>query len=163
MPTALPVRVIASPRRKKTVAARIVDGVIEVRVPSSLDAATRDEHVADLVAKLERQRTSAHIDLEGRARALARRYDLPEPDTISWSTRQNDRWGSCSVSDRSVRISDRLVALPPWVLDYVIVHELAHLLQPDHSPAFHDLVARYPRADRAIGFLEAVALGHAGG
>lgn len=162
MPAPLPIRVIASARRKKTVAARIVDGVIEVRVPETLDAATRDEHVANLTSKLERQRAAGPIDLDERARRLARRFDLPRPDTIVWSSRQNVRWGSCTVADRSVRISDRLADLPPWVLDYVIVHELAHLVEPDHGPAFTALVSRYPRAERAMGFLEAVSLGYAG-
>jgi len=163
MPAPLPVRVISSSRRKKTVAAQIVDGVIEVRVPAALDAATRDEHVADLVGKLERQRAAGRIDLAARAGVLARRFALPVPSDISWSNRQTGRWGSCTVEDRSIRISDRLVDLPPWVLDYVIVHELAHLREPNHSPEFHALVARFPRAERAIGFLEAVSLGHAGG
>lgn len=160
MPGPLPVRVISSARRKKTVGARIVDGVIEVRVPATLDAAERDEHVADLVSRLERQRAAGRIDLAERARVLGRRFGLPVPSHIDWSNRQNGRWGSCTVSDGSIRISDRLAELPPWVLDYVIVHELAHLRQPNHSPEFHALVSRYPRSERAIGFLEAVSMGH---
>jgi predicted metal-dependent hydrolase len=45
------------------------------------------------------------------------------------------------------------------VLDYVLVHELAHLVVPDHSPAFHEIVDRYPRAERARGFLIAMSRG----
>jgi predicted metal-dependent hydrolase len=52
-----------------------------------------------------------------------------------------------------VRISSAVARFPPWVLDYVIVHELAHLRRPDHSRAFWKLVERYPRAERARGYL----------
>ena len=78
-----------------------------------------------------------------------------------WSGRQTRRWGSCSPADATIRISDRLAELPLWVLDYVIVHELAHLAEANHGPGFHALVARYPRSERAVGFLEAVSLGYA--
>ncbi len=159
----LPVRVITSARRTKTVAARIVDGVIEVRVPARLDPASRDQAVSSLVAKLERRRAAGRIDLPARARELANRHDLPVPTRISWSNRQHHRWGSCSTTDSTIRISERLAELPLWVLDYVIVHELAHLVEPDHGSAFQALVSRYPRSERASGFLEAVSLGHAGG
>ena len=163
MPLApLPVRVIESARRKKTVSARIVDDTIEVRVPAHMRTAERERHVADLVRRLEKKRAKGTVDLAARARELARRHDLPEPTTIVWSDRQNRRWGSCTPATGAVRISHRLAEVPTWVLDHVIVHELAHLVVPDHSPAFHELVARYPKAERAEGFLIAMALGHAG-
>ena len=157
----LPVNVIASARRKKTIAARIVDGAIQVRVPATLTGLERDRQVNALVARLERSRTATQIDLAGRARMLARRYDLPEPAEIVWSPRQNMRWASCTPGDRRIRVSDRLASYPQWVVDYVIVHELAHLAEPNHSAEFHRLVARYPKAERAEGFLDAVSLGHA--
>ena len=51
---------------------------------------------------------------------------------------------------------------PGWVVDHVIVHELAHLVEPNHSPAFYDLIRDVPDAEKAEGFLLAVSLGHAG-
>ena len=66
---------------------------------------------------------------------------------------------SCSTSDGIIRISDRLRGLPTWVLDYVIVHELAHLTHRRHDAAFYALADRYPQAERARGFLLAVDLG----
>jgi predicted metal-dependent hydrolase len=52
-----------------------------------------------------------------------------------------------------LRSRRRCHPFPVWVLDYVLVHELAHLAVADHGPRFHALVARYPRAERAVGFL----------
>ena len=88
-----------------------------------------------------------------RARALARRHDLPLPVRVEWSDRQQARWGSCDPADGVIRVSRRLAAFPIWVLDYVLVHELAHLAVADHGPRFQALVARYPAAERAVGFL----------
>lgn len=157
----LPVRITVSDRRKKTISAKIVDGVLDVRVPSSVTTAVRDAHIRDLAKRLARKRASTEVDLEKRAAILAKRYGLPKPTTITWSSRQNTRWGSCTPSTGAVRISDRMSEMPLWVVDYVIVHELAHLVHPDHSADFHALVARYPRVERAEGFLEAVSLGFA--
>lgn len=59
-------------------------------------------------------------------------------------------------------ISTRLAAEPAWVLDYVIMHGLGHLIVPGHGPAFWRVVERYPRSERARGFLMAPGLEHAG-
>jgi predicted metal-dependent hydrolase len=82
------------------------------------------------------------------------------PDTIRWVDNQEWRWGSCTPADRAIRISSRLVREPPWVLDYVIVHEMAHLLVHGHGPAFWDVVGRYPLTERARGFLLARGADH---
>jgi predicted metal-dependent hydrolase len=150
---ALPVEVVRSRRRRKTVEAQVVDGVIRVSVPALMSKADEAVYVADVVAKLERKYRSGHVDLDARATQLARRYRLPEPRSIRWSDNQRSRWGSCSIARAEIRISTRLADLPAWVLDYVIVHELAHLVEARHGPAFDALVARYPKAERAIGYL----------
>lgn len=150
---ALPVDVIRSRKRKKTVHAEVVDGRIRVLVPAWMSKTDEQEYVAHLVEKLEKRYSSAHIDLARRAHTLATRYDLPLPASITWSDVQQQRWGSCTIQTRAIRISSRLAPWPDWVLDYVIVHELAHLVEANHSPAFHALVNRYPRAERAQGFL----------
>ncbi|HEX4867172.1 MAG TPA: M48 family metallopeptidase [Acidimicrobiales bacterium] len=157
-PPPLPVEVVRSAKRRKSVAARIVDGRIVVRVPQWMSKAQEAEHVAALVAKLERQRTSTIVDLPSRARLLSRRYDLPEPASIRWVSNQRSRWGSCTPAHGEIRISDRIAGFPDWVVDAVIVHELAHLVHLDHSPAFWELAHRYPRTERALGFLIAKQL-----
>ncbi len=157
----MPVRITVSKRRKKTVAGKIVDGVLDVRVPEGLPKAVRDAHIRDIAKRLYRKKASTELDLESRAVTLAKKYGLPTPTSIVWSARQNTRWGSCTPSTGSVRLSDRLAQMPQWVIDYVIVHELAHLVHLHHNDEFHALVARFPRAERAEGFLEAVSLGFA--
>ena len=149
----LPVEVVRSTRRRKTVQAELRDGVIRVHVPARLTQREIDGYVAELVPRLERRFRADHVDLVQRAATLARRYRLPVPATVSWSDHQRRRWGSCSIQSRDIRLSARLADYPPWVLDYVLVHELAHLVVPDHGAAFQELVDRYPRAERARGFL----------
>jgi predicted metal-dependent hydrolase len=107
--------------------------------------------------RVARKRAGARIDLDQRAAQLAARYGLPRPASITWSERQQQRWGSCTPGDRSIRISTRMAQMPAWVLDYVIVHELAHLVESGHGPAFKTLVDRYPKAERARGYLIAKA------
>ena len=57
-----------------------------------------------------------------------------------------------------IRISDRIASFPDWVLDAVVVHELAHLVEANHGRAFHELANRYPKQERATGFLLAMGL-----
>lgn len=153
------VRVVRSAKRRKTVNARVVDGVIEVRVPARMSKADEKRFVAELVERIERRELEKHVDVGQRSRELAQRFDLPLPASIRFVDNQHSRWGSCSIESREIRLSSRLANYPTWVLDYVIVHELAHLVVAEHSPAFHALVDRYPRAERARGYLHAKADG----
>ena len=107
--------------------------------------------------RLRRKLSSHHIDLPARAARLAKAHGLAGPEQITWSDRQEWRWGSCTPSRGTIRISRRLASMPDWVLDYVIVHELAHLEVPGHGADFEALVRRYPRAERARGYLIAKA------
>jgi predicted metal-dependent hydrolase len=153
----LTVEVVRSPRRRKTVSARKVGGVVRVSIPATMTRAEERHWVAEMLRRLERLETVREIDLTRRARRLAARYRLPVPTSIRWADNQEQRWGSCTPSEGSVRISSRVAAEPGWVLDYVIVHELAHLVEPRHSDRFWALVRRYPRAERARGWLMARA------
>jgi predicted metal-dependent hydrolase len=99
-------------------------------------------------------------DLRRRASDLNRRYfdGKLKPREIKWVTNQRHRYGSCTPSTATIRISDRVASMPLWVLDYVLVHELAHLVEANHSARFWKLVARYPLTERARGYLIAVGL-----
>jgi predicted metal-dependent hydrolase len=159
MPTE--VVVIRSARRRKTVSARRVDGVVRVSIPATMTRAEEERWVAEMVRRLDRSARAAGIDLTERAARLAERHRLPRPASIRWVDNQELRWGSCTPADGTVRISSRLAGEPGWVLDYVIVHELAHLLEPGHGRRFWALVSRYPRTERARGWLMARAAGPA--
>lgn len=148
-----PVDVVRSRKRKRTIQGSFVDGRIRILMPAGMGAEEEKCQVDQMVARLLRSRQAEEIDLVERARRLGLKYGLPTPNLIEWSERQNSRWGSCTISDRHIRISSRLANMPTWVLDYVIVHEMAHLAVPGHSPAFHSLVERYELGERAEGYL----------
>jgi predicted metal-dependent hydrolase len=98
--------------------------------------------------------------LARRAASLADRYvDGVRPASIRWVTNQGKRWGSCTAQTGEIRLSHRLRAVPEWVLDATIVHELTHLVHPNHSPHFHQIANRYPRQREATIFLEGYSLG----
>ena len=163
-PAMTEVEVRRSARRRRTVSAYRADGRIVVLVPARLSAAEEAAWVDRMVARLAKralpdgdealQRRATEVSarwLEGRARAAS----------VRWSERQQRRWGSCTTSTGAIRLSRRLEDMPPYVIDYVLVHELAHLLVPDHSPDFWAWVDRYPDVARARAFLEGVE--HASG
>ena len=147
------VEVIRSRRRRKTIQAYEVGGVLRVAIPATCSAEEEAHWVGVMVKRFERRRSTATVDLEARARRLAAAHHLPVPADIRWVDNQTTLWGSCTSVDKTIRISSRLAAMPRWVLDYVIVHELAHLVEPGHGPAFNALANRYPRAERARGYL----------
>jgi len=147
------VEVIRSTRRKRTVGAEMRGDVLRVTVPSWMSAADEQQWVSKMSASFRRKHSAARIDLQRRAATLAHRHGLPVPDEIRWADDMTTRWGSCTPATRTIRISTRLTGFPHWVLDYVIVHELCHLRVRGHDDDFWALVHRYPKAERAIGYL----------
>ncbi len=158
------IRLVRSSRRTKTVGARLLGDLIEVRVPEGLAPERERELVDKLVTRLQsrvsRAERKGDEGLMSRAQELNRRYFDGKLRFVSvrFVANQHSRFGSCSPDVGAIRLSDRLARVPDWVRDYVLVHELAHLLQPNHSPEFWRLVHRYPRAERAIGYLMALGL-----
>ena len=157
------VEVRVSHRRKKTAGAHWEGDRIVVVVPAHLRGPAREQMVDELAGRLRRHRphlAASDEDLRARAFDLGRRYlDGVAPSSIRWSAAQRKRWGSCTIGTGEVRISERLRVVPTWVLDAVIVHELAHILEATHSPRFRELENRYPRQQDAECFLEGYALG----
>lgn len=160
------VEVRRSHRRQRTVTAYREGGRVVVCVPARFTKAEERHWIdtmLDRLAARERRRRPGDSRLLVRSRELSRRHldGRADPVSVRWSGDQRSRWGSCTPTDGSIRVSDRLKGVPGWVLDYVLVHELVHLLVVDHGPAFWALVDRYPRAERARGFLD--GLSHASG
>lgn len=152
------VEVRRSKRRRRTVSAYRDGDVIVVQIPAAMSRRDERTWVAEMVARLERQETRrrpSDEQLLARAITLSDAWlgGMASPSSVRWVSNQKTRWGSCSPGDRSIRLSERLQQMPTWVVDYVLLHELAHLLEPGHGPAFWAWVDRYPKAERAKGYL----------
>lgn len=147
-----------SKRRRRTVSAYRDGDRIVVMIPASLSRREEAEWVETMVARLERserRRRPSDAALMQRAMSLSDRHlgGLAVPESVRWVDNQNSRWGSCTPGDRTIRLSARLQGMPAWVIDYVLVHELAHLLESGHDANFWAWVDRYPQAERAKGYL----------
>lgn len=151
-----------SRRRTRTVSAYREGGKVVVLIPARMSRAEEATWVKAMVEKLERserRRRPTDEALMARAADLSAGYldGLAQPETVRWVANQNSRWGSCTPADSAIRLSTRLQGMPGWVIDYVLLHELAHLLEAGHTKRFWALVDRYPKAERAKGFLEGAA------
>lgn len=158
------VEVRRSKQRRRTIAARLEGNRVIVMIPATLSKAQEKLEVERIVNRLlnrveGRQRTDA--DLMKRARHLSNSYlgGLAKPESVRWVSNQKTRWGSCTPGERTIRLSDRLQGMPGWVVDYVLVHELAHLIEAGHSDEFWAWVANYPQAEKAKGYLEGFSAG----
>lgn len=159
------VEVIRSAKRKRTISAKLVGEVIQVRVPAGMPAAQEAEEVAAVVAKLEARLASntspiTNADLERRAEKLNEQVLEGNAafSSIRWVTNQNSRWASCTATTGEIRVSHRLQQVPGYVLDAVLVHELVHtFIRSGHSAEFWEWADRAPQAERAKGYLEAYA------
>ncbi|WP_448615759.1 M48 metallopeptidase family protein [Modestobacter sp. URMC 112] len=163
------VEVRRSARRRRTVTAYRENGRTVVLIPAAFSAAEEQRWVDQMVAKLQtreerrRRALASDRDLMSRATALSEAFFAGRavPRSVRWVDNQNRRWGSCTPSEGTIRLSNRLRGMPEFVVDYVLVHELAHLIEPGHDDRFWALVHAYPRAERALGFLEGVEFGSA--
>ncbi len=155
-----------SARRRRTLQARREGDRIVVLVPATLPARDCERLVRQLVDRVRAReaggRRRGDEALEQAAVRLAKEL-APDLDLVTrltgvtWSGRQNRRWGSCTTTTGEIRLSSRLQSFPSWVVDYVLFHELVHLVEANHSARFHQLVRRFPDHDRATGFLEGVS------
>src|ERR1700754_3128339 len=145
------VEVRRSQRRRRTVSAYRDGERVVVLIPDQFSRAEETEWVDKMLARLA-----------ARAQRLIGQYlaefaRTAQPASVRWVTNQNGRWGSCTPADRSIRVSHRIQEMPDWVIDYVLLHELAHLVVPNHTARFWALVGRSPKTERARGYLEGVA------
>ena len=170
-----PVEVRRSARRTRTVAAFWENGTAVVAIPARFTAAQEKEWVQRMLAKLHRQgerrsasgrkRPTSDAALAAHASQLSERYlgGKATPASVRWVSNQNSRWGSATPADGTIRLSDKLRPMPQWVIDYVLLHELAHLLVAGHNAAFWKLLEAYPETARAKAFLEGVSFAMARG
>ena len=153
------VEVRRSPRRRRTVSAYREGDRTVVLIPAQMSAREEERWVRAMLDRLERRERRTALnepELARRALTLSAQYlgGRARPMSVRWVANQAARWGSCTPVDGSIRISDRVRGMPEYVVDYVLLHELAHLLVPNHGPDFWALLEAYPRTERARGYLE---------
>jgi predicted metal-dependent hydrolase len=151
-----------SARRRRTVSAYRDGGQIVVMIPGRFTRTEEAEWVQRMVARLStapHTRRGGDIALAHRAAELSTSYlgGRARPASVRWVKAMRTRWASCTPTDGTIRLSERLQEMPAWVRDYVLVHELTHLLVPGHGPDFWSLAGRYPRTERARGYLDGVS------
>lgn len=168
-----PVIVRRSTRRRKTISATVESGQVIVSIPATLTTQETNKWVDTMLKRLQKQqqrRTRTHHNpqnadehLMKRSRQLVDKYLGGQiyPESVRWSTQQRRVWGNCKPGARTIRLNVALQKMPDWVVDYVLVHELAHLLEASHNKRFWDLVAAYPKTERARGYLEGVVAAEA--
>ena len=112
-----------------------------------------------LTPRAMRLAESATTRVARRAAELSRDYlgGRAVPVSVRWVDNQASRWGSATPAHGTIRISRAVAAMPAYVRDYVLLHELAHLIEPGHTPRFWGLLGRYERLERARGYLAGYA------
>jgi len=160
------VEVRRSPRRKSTVTAYRDGDTLIVLIPAGMSRAEEKHWVAEMERKLRRKESrrasparESDAALMARCAQLSARYldQSALPRSVRWVPPMRTRWASCTPTDATIRVSERLRNVPSWVLDYVLVHELAHLRVAGHDARFWSLVRSYPKTERAIGYLEGLS------
>ena len=165
LPTDLPAhRVIRKERRRRSISAFRQGGVIEIHIPAKMSRRQEIEIIPEMISMVlrrEARERKTDLQLMQIGIELLTQY-LPEFDThpasINWRN-MNERWGSCTTVDKTIRISDRLVGSPSYVLNYIIFHELIHLQVPNHDSDFYNYLGRYTDTAKAEAFLEGFELG----
>lgn len=133
-----------------------------VLIPAQMSAREEERWVKAMVDRLdsrERRGKPSEVELAARAAGLSERYlgGRAVPRSVRWVTNQGARWGSCTPVDASIRLSDRLHGMPEFVVNYVLLHELAHLIEPNHGAGFWKLLEAFPQLERARGYLDGFA------
>jgi predicted metal-dependent hydrolase len=158
------VKIIRSHRRKRTVSARLDKDVLLVSAPLMISGERLGRIIDDLKSRFERKKLKEELDqkqdLTEIAATLNQEYfdNKLKINSIVYAPNQNRQFGCCSYREGNIRISHRVGLMPKWVRNYVLVHEMAHLVVPNHSRAFWEIVARYKLAERARGYLLAAGL-----
>ncbi|MCU0650877.1 MAG: DUF45 domain-containing protein [Candidatus Omnitrophica bacterium] len=153
------VKVVRTRRRRRSASARLIKNTLVVRVPHRISDEDLQAIVREFWGKIEKKllkkKLNSGQDLARRAKELNREYFSGKLRlcSIEYVTDQNSKFGCCDYSRNKIRIAHHVAAMPAWVRDYVLVHELCHLVHPDHGADFWKLVSRYKLTERAKGYL----------
>jgi len=157
-------KIIRSRRRRRTVSARIIKDTLLISAPAMLSQERLDRIVADFKIKFERKKIKEDLDRKQSLGDIARKINEQyfenklKVNSIEYATDQESKYGCCNYSSGRIRISHKVGLMPDWVRDYVVIHEMAHLIEPNHSAGFWEIISRYKLAERARGYLMAAGL-----
>jgi predicted metal-dependent hydrolase len=155
------VKVIRSPDRKKTIQAKMVGDTLVVHLPLGMHREEERKIIEKMKDKIEKKKQKKQLNkddfLKTRFNEMNRKYfqGTLTVNSIEFVTNQERVNGSCTPNNCTIRLSHKLLDMPKWVLDYVIMHEMTHLVHPNHSKAFWTKVGEYKYTERARGFLMA--------
>lgn len=159
------VKIIRSQRRRRTVSAQLVNDLLLINAPLSFPQEPLDKMISDFKLRFTRKKLKMELDKEKNlldlSSALNKKYfdNQLKIESVEYATNQNSRFGCCNYRTAKIRISHKIGLLPKWVRKYVLIHEMAHLIEPNHSRAFWDIVCRYKLTERARGYLMAASIG----
>ncbi|MBM3690510.1 MAG: DUF45 domain-containing protein [Actinobacteria bacterium] len=148
-----------SKKRTRSVAAWRESGRLIISVPARMSRKEIDTHIIELTSRIiSAEQVMGDSELIDLSELLINQFLQPEfdqlrPVSVTWSARQRELHGSCTSVDRTIRISKRIATAPPYVIEVVLLHELAHLLHHDHNNNFYQLVKRHPLYEQAEAFL----------
>ncbi len=155
------VKVIRSRRRRRTVSAQMVGEAMYVHAPRDIPDGKLEKVIEDLKIRLEKRRVKKELNVKESLEKIGQRLNKKyfagkvKIKSIRYVANQHKQFGSCNHRTGTIRLSQRLTGMPEWVRDYVIIHEMAHIIEPNHSKSFWLLVSRYKLAERAKGYLMA--------
>lgn len=156
-------QVIRSKRRRRTVSARLIKDTLLVHAPAALSPERLETIIANFKIKFEKKKIKDDLERNEPLKDIADRLNKKyfagalKIHSIAYSTNHNSKFGCCLYKTGDIRISHAVGLMPKWVRDYVLIHEMAHLIEPNHSKAFWDLLSRYQFCERAKGYLMAAS------
>lgn len=153
-------KIIRSSKRKKTIQAKVLKDTLVVFLPAGLSSGEEEKYVLQMAKKIDNKKLRKQLNgtncyLKKQFSLFNKKYfdEKLEVNKLEFVTNQNKIVGSCTPANKTIRISHILADMPKWVLDYVIMHEMAHLAHPNHSKAFWKKVNEYKYTERARGYL----------
>jgi predicted metal-dependent hydrolase len=157
-------KIIRSRRRRRTVSARVIKDTLLISAPAMLSQERLDGIVADFKIKFERKKIKEELDRKQSLVDIAQKINEQyfenklKVNSIEYAIDQDSKFGCCNYGSGRIRVSHKVGLMPGWVRDYVVIHEMAHLVEPNHSASFWEIVSRYKLAERARGYLMAAGL-----
>jgi predicted metal-dependent hydrolase len=158
------IQVIRSPARKKTIQAKMVGQTLQVYLPLGMKPEEEKKLIEKMKEKLQKKQQKKHLNQDDYLLTKFKEFNLQyfqgklKVKSLEFVTNQTRVNGSCTPNNGTIRLSHKLLEMPRWVLDYVIMHEMTHLQYPNHSKGFWTKVGEYKYTERARGFLIAKGL-----